>query len=239
MRGRRRADRAGTVAPLVTWALIAAAFAGCAEPPEGQKPASVGPAVAWAADGGPPSPGGDTLCADTAASMVRWRGTEVAGDGHAGVVRLAGGHLVVEGDAVTGGEIVVDMRTIGVTDIPPHEVEARRQLRSHLAHEEFFAVDRFPTARLVLTGVEPVERGVYRVTGNLAIRDSVHSVTFEAAAPAVSPDGAWASAGFSFDRQLWGVRFDGRISSLRDAIVHDPIHLQLHLVATPEACRRG
>lgn len=201
-----------------------------------------GSAAAAGADGGPSSDGSALLCADTSRSLVRWRGTKLGGGKHEGVVRLADGRLIVQDGAVVGGSFTVDMRTIAVTDIPPHEVEARRQLRGHLAHEEFFGVERFPTARFEITGVEGGEHGIYRVSGDLAVRDSVHNVTFEATAPVVGPESVWATADFSIDRYQWGVEFDGRTSSLRNAIVDDLIQLEITLVAeaTPgQACTEG
>ena len=219
---------------LAATALAVAMLAACSDPESADR-ARVGPAVATT-PGAPPGADTTVLCVDTSRSLVRWQGTEVAGGGHAGVLRFGGGRLRLDGGRVVGGAVNVDMRTIAITDIPAHETEARRRLRSHLAHEEFFAVDRFATARLVLTGVEPGEHGLYTVSGNLAIRDSVHNVTFEATAPVATRAEVWASADFGISRRLWGVEFDGRTSALRNAIVHDLIRLEVTLVATRGAC---
>lgn len=224
------------VATAAALALVATA-AGCSEPDAVERavvlPATEAQAIASA---GPAAGPVDTVCVDTSRSLVRWKGTEVAGDGHAGVVGFADGRIRLREGRVAGGAVTVDMRTIAITDIPADQVEARRQLRDHLAHEEFFAVDRFPTARLVLTGVERGEHGLYRVAGNLAIRDSVHNVAFEVTAPVVTAETVWATADFGIDRRLWGVEFDGRTSALRNAIVHDVIQLEIALVATRAAC---
>lgn len=228
---RRAATRTALLA-----AFLAAAGA-CSEPGAGAaRPAAVLPAVDEAPTG---SPDDRVLCVDTARSLVRWRGTKVGGGSHEGVVRLAGGRLRLREGRVTGGSFTVDMTSIAVTDIPPREVEARRQLRSHLAHEEFFGVERFPVARFVITSVREGRHGLHEVSGNLAIRDSVHNVTFRAEAPVLSPEAVWATADFSIDRQLWGIDFDGRTSALRDAVVHDPIRLGLRLVADRASCGGG
>ncbi|MDX1674541.1 MAG: YceI family protein [Longimicrobiales bacterium] len=176
------------------------------------------------------------LCVDTARSRVAWRGTERVGSGHAGTVDLAHGRLRLRDGAVVGGAFTVDMQTIAITDIPAREVEARRTLRRHLAHEEFFGVDRFPTARLVLTDVVPLGAAAYRVTGDLAIRDSVHAVTFHAAAPVVTDTLVRATAALDFDRYRWGIDFDGLTSALRNALVDPMIQLRLRLVATGATC---
>jgi polyisoprenoid-binding protein YceI len=227
-------------------ALLAAAWAlaGACGDPEPVARARVAPAVLAAIPDpatlpgsaiGHPYAAAATLCVDTARSLVRWRGTKVGGS-HAGVVRVAGGRIRLADGAIRGGDVTVDMRTIAVTDIPPDQPVPRARLRAHLSHEEFFGVDRFPTARFVLTGVEPAEHGTYDVSGDLAIRDSVHNVTFQAAAPVVKPDELWASASFGIDRQLWGIDFDGRTSALRNALVHDLIQLEVSLVARRDAC---
>lgn len=179
--------------------------------------------------------GSATLCVDTARSLVRWRGTKVGGS-HAGTVRFAGGRVGLQDGRVQSGRVTVDMRTIAVTDIPPDQPEPRALLREHLSHEEFFGVSRFPAAHFVLTSLEPVEHGLYTVSGNLAIRDSVHNITFRAVAPVVTDDEVWASAHFGIDRQLWGIDFDGRTSALRNALVHDLIQLDMNLIARRDAC---
>ena len=239
MTGRVLLRELGPPAVLAAAIVAAGVAASCSEPSDTDR-ATVRPAVAATAGADASADAGAAgladesavvLCVDTGRSLVRWRGTEVGGGKHEGVLRLGHGHLLMQGDSVAGGEFTVDMRTIAITDIPEHEVEARRQLRSHLAHEEFFGVERFPTARLELTEVSGGEHGIYTVSGDLAIRDSVHNVTFEATAPIVTPEAVWATADFGIDRYQWGVEFDGRTSSLRNAIVHDLIRLEINLVA--------
>lgn len=212
-------------------AILAAAVA-CSEP-ETVERATVHPAADVTARH---DPGDVRVCVDTARSLIRWRGTEVAGGGHEGVVRLSRGYVQLRDAKVIGGQFTVDMRTIAITDIPGREVEARRRLRSHLAHEEFLGVDRFPVARFVITRVQAGEHDIYTVAGNLAIRDSIHNVAFEAMAPVVTPRAVWATADFGIDRQLWGIDFDGRTSALRNAIVRDLIQLEVTLVADRDRC---
>jgi polyisoprenoid-binding protein YceI len=177
----------------------------------------------------------DVLCVDAEHSIVHWLGTRIGGH-HEGTVRIANGHLTRDETGITGGAFTVNMRSIDVTDIPPHEVEARRNLLHHLAHEEFFGVERFPTARFVVTDVAGISADVYTVSGNLAVRDSVHSVSFEASVPVMTSDRVRALANFSIDRRRWGVEFDGLTSLLRNAIVHNEIGLTIRILATTAAC---
>lgn len=212
--------------PVLALLALAPLAAGCSEAPAGEHADVRAPVLAPAARGA-------ALCVDTARSIIRWRGTKFGGRGkHEGVVRLASGRLVLRDSTVVGGDVVVDMHTIEITDMPKHETIARRQLRGHLEHEEFFGVERFPTASFVITDVVGGEHGIYTISGNLAVRDSVHNITFDATAPLITPDDVWATARFSIDRHLWGVNYDGTISRLRDDLVDDDIHLELTLVAS-------
>lgn len=190
------------------------------------------------------------LCADTRRSVVRWRGTKVTGGTQEGVVRLSDGRLHVRDGRITGGDFLVDMTTIAVTSIPDRDATARGILERHLAHEEWFGVERFPTARLVLTSLTPYDgngrvagprsdgddRQGYRVSGILAVRDSVHPVRFAAVATAPTAREMRAKADLVIDRQRWGVRFDGATSALRNLLVRDEVELGLELVARADAC---
>lgn len=177
----------------------------------------------------------DTACVDTERSLVYWLGRKIGGH-HQGTVRFAHGYLVRNGTGITGGTFTVDMKSIDVRDIPAHEVEARRNLLTHLAHDEFFAVNRFPTARFDITGLRRRAGDVHVVSGALAIRDTVHNVTFETMASVRAGQPVYARATFSIDRRRWGVRFDGLTSLLRNAIVYSDFQLTIHLVASMEAC---
>lgn len=188
----------------------------------------------------------DSLTVDPSRSLVRWTGTKFGGRGrHAGTVGVSGGWL--RGDPAGGGgsvgEVVVDLRTLAVTDIPAHEPVPRARLERHLRDSAFFWVDRYPTATLRLRGARPVgARGAsgaggafgprrWRVAGDLALRGRVAPVAFDVDATPL-PGGALRAAGrLVIDRQRWGVAFRG--ARLTNDLVDDPIALDLTLVAAP------
>lgn len=181
------------------------------------------------------------LCADTRRSVVQWRGTKRIGGSQEGTVRLDRGRLALRDGRITAGDFLVDMTTISVTSIPDRDRVARTTLERHLAHEEWFAVERFPRARLVLTDVLPNNDAArpYTLSGNLAIRDSVHTVTFHAVAHSLGPDEIHATADLVIDRQRWGVDFDGATSALRNLLVRNEIELRIELLARPDACQHA
>ena len=223
---------------------LAAGLAGvsCSEPPDAAAAAS--PAVLVGGPVGRPAPfpaGATAYCVDRDASIVRWRGTKVGGS-HQGSVALAGGRLGVLHGAVVAGYVAVDMTSMEVTDLP--DPEERRTLLTHLAHGEFFDVDRFPTATLRIVGVASDPRGDgsqgaasrrFLVDGNLIIRDSIHGVTLPVVA-SVGPETIHATTGVRIDRLRWGIRFDGATSLLANAIVDDAFDLEADIVARRGAC---
>jgi len=125
--------------------------------------------------------GFDTLMVDTAASVVRWKGTKFLGLGkHEGIVRIGSGSLAMNGTSGIAGAFTIDMRTIEVTDIPSTDPIPRNRLRDHLVDEDFFWVDRYPVASFVLTSVRRAADNRYTVDGTLTMRGVSHPVSFEA-----------------------------------------------------------
>ena len=51
---------------------------------------------------------------------------------------------------------MVDMTTIGVTDIPEHEPVPRNNLNNHLKSSDFFDVEKFPTSEFQITNVKQI-----------------------------------------------------------------------------------
>lgn len=171
-----------------------------------------------------------SLRVDTDRSIVQWKGTKFFGlRSHSGIVKLSGGAIELEGDRIVGGRFEIDMRTIEVTDIPPSDPIPRERLRRHLLDDDFFAVERYPTARFQITEAERISDHRFAVTGDLTMRGETEEITFEADIPFLGAGGVRATASFAIDRHRWGVSFRG--SRLTNDLVDDDIHLSLVLVA--------
>lgn len=166
---------------------------------------------------------------DTRATRIRWEGYSLRGS-HEGTLRAASGWLRYDASMrLVGGEVVVSMTSLEVTDIPASDPVPRRRLRAHLLAEDFFWAERHPTARLVVTSATGQGVGRRRITGRLTMRGVTHPVTFDAA-ERVLPTGALETrARLRLDRQRWGVRFRRD----RDLVVRDAFDLDVTLVAMP------
>ncbi len=171
-----------------------------------------------------------TYMVDTAATTVTWKGEKLTGDNHVGTVKVQSGTVIMKGDQVVGGEIIVDLTTMKNTDLEDPKYNAK--LLDHLKSDQFFAVETYPTAKLTLTGMS--EGG--DVVGELAIRDSVQTVSFPAT---LSTEGDMLSgtATLTFNRTKYGVNFqvDGMVDiegALKDGAIKHEIVLTIDLKAT-------
>lgn len=172
----------------------------------------------------------DTLVLDTTASVIHWKGTKFWGPGqHEGTVRLASGHVVLDGGRVTSACFIANMRTIEVTDIPVHEPVPRNRLRRHLMDEDFFAVERYPTATFMLRAAETHEDDSgFRLTGDLTMRGVTHPIAVDVEVVERNDGSLRGTSRFRINRHNWGVSFRG--SRLTNDLVDDDIHFTLEFV---------
>jgi polyisoprenoid-binding protein YceI len=171
----------------------------------------------------------DTLVLDTTASVVKWKGTKFFGLGkHEGIVRLSGGYIAFL-DSRVDGRFVANMRSIEVTDIPPDDPVPRNRLRRHLMEDDFFAVERFPTAVFALRGAQRRQNGSgYRLTGDLTMRGVTRPIAVDVEFHQWIGGVVNARSQFRINRHDWGVSFRG--SRLTNDLVDDDIQLTLEFV---------
>ena len=81
---------------------------------------------------------------------------------------------MVNGGKIVGGTFVIDMNSITCTDIKDDQYNAK--LVGHLKSDDFFGVEKFPTATFEITGASPIADAAagqpnYNVEGNLTIKE--------------------------------------------------------------------
>ncbi|PRY16550.1 polyisoprenoid-binding protein YceI [Pontibacter ummariensis] len=141
-------------------------------------------------------------------SNVKWHGEKVTGE-HDGEIELESGQLLVAGDQLTGGTIVIDMTTITNTDLTAEEDNAK--LVGHLKSDDFFGVEKYPTAKFEITSASPIADAAageanYNVVGNLTIKDKTEVVSFPAVVT-VANGTVNAQADVTVDRSKFDVRY--------------------------------
>ncbi|MFS4416224.1 YceI family protein [Maribacter sp. 2307ULW6-5] len=158
-----------------------------------------------------------------AESTITWKGYKVTGE-HAGTMALKSGHLVMDGKKLTGGEFVVDMNSLTVTDLKAGE--GKEKLEGHLKSDDFFGVANHPEAKLVITSAESFGKNSYTVQGDLTIKDITKPVTF-----VISMFQDKATASIKIDRSKFNVRYGSGsfFDNLGDKTIYDEFDLVVDL----------
>ncbi len=155
-------------------------------------------------------------------SNVTWKGYKVGGS-HTGTITIKSGNLVFNDDNLTGGNFVIDMTTISVTDL---EGEYKNKLEGHLKSDDFFGVAKFPTAALVFRNIKANGKNAYDVTGNLTIKGKTESIDFD-----LSVYGNKATASLKIDRSKFDVRYGSTsfFDGLKDKAIYDEFDIVVDL----------
>jgi polyisoprenoid-binding protein YceI len=165
-----------------------------------------------------------TFAVDTKASKINWLAKKVTGQ-HEGTINLTSGSLVANGVKVTGGEFVIDMKSIVCTDIT--DAEYNKKFIGHITQGDFFEVEKYPTTTFKITKVDGPN-----FTGDLTMHGVTKSVTFPAKVSMVGGK-ATATASIPVDRTDFGVKYGSKkfFESIGDKAIDDVFNLNVNLVA--------
>lgn len=170
---------------------------------------------------------------DTTASQLSWAGTKVVGGGHNGKVAIKEGHVEVEGASIKSGTIVIDMKSIVNNDVTA--AEDNKKLVGHLMSDDFFAVDKNPTATLNIKKVEGKKDGNFLVTGDLTIRGTTKPVSFPATIKETA--GTWEAHGnLEVNRKEFGITYgteEGMMKTMgkivKDRVISDKFKIDFNV----------
>ncbi|HEX2683416.1 MAG TPA: YceI family protein [Ferruginibacter sp.] len=178
---------------------------------------------------------GTQFMVDTANSSVRFTGHGV-GKNHPGRFRVSSGFVAVDGNEITGGNFVINIKSM---DLEQKGGMFDEKLHPHLLSGDFFDVDKFPTATFVITNVElykpdgkdtSIVKGAnYNVSGNLTLKDETKNITFPAR---IDLDGNTLKAKSNFDinRTQWRMNY-GNDKTLGDKFISEKVNIELDLQA--------
>ena len=161
---------------------------------------------------------------DPAKSMIMWEGKKIASK-HEGTINFSSGTLVFKKDKLKGGEMVVDMTSINTTDLTGGKKES---LDKHLKNDDFFGVDKHPTAKLVFTKIKSLKNNVYKVNADLTIKGITKPVDFT-----ITLDGdKTAVASLEVNRTLYDIKYGSGsfFDNLGDKAINDVFTLSIKLV---------
>lgn len=174
-----------------------------------------------------------TLAINTEKSTIEWFGKKVFVDNysHKGTINLSKGALIVDGGKLTGGMLEADMTSIKDTDLTDAGKNAR--LVGHLKSDDFFGVEKYPTATFKITKVTPKGGNQYDLTGDLTLKGKTNPITFPATVN-VSGNSATAVAKLPVDRSKYDVKFGSKsffADLVGDKVIADEFELTVNLVA--------
>ncbi len=164
-----------------------------------------------------------TYNADTEASVLNWKGSKPTGD-HNGTVNIKSGYFNVSDDAMTG-EFDIDMTSIVDLDLEAGS-KYNTKLVNHLKSEDFFSVEKFPTASFKLSKSE-AKGNKTLMTGDLTIKGITHEISFLATVHQEGKKLHVKSDTFTIDRSKWDVKYKSTsfFADLGDKFIYDDIEI--------------
>jgi polyisoprenoid-binding protein YceI len=166
-------------------------------------------------------------------STIGWLGKKVTGQ-HNGTIQFKSGQVLVKGTQITGGTFVVDMNSIKDTDLTDADYNAK--LIGHLKSDDFFSVEKNPTATFVITSIKALKGDAAgnnaTITGNLTIKGKTNPLSFPAKI-GVKNGVAAASGTATVDRTKYDIRYGSKsfFESIGDKAIEDNFTLTFNVIA--------
>ncbi|WP_372775111.1 YceI family protein [Mangrovibacterium sp.] len=156
-------------------------------------------------------------------STVEWTGKKIGG-AHNGDVKIKSAFLDFRNDEIVGAKVVIDMTSITNADL--EDEGYKQKLIGHLKSDDFFGVEKFPTASFEVAKSTKFKDGKASVTGNLTIKGKTEEITVD-----VFKEGAKYSAQLKVDRSKFDVRYGSNsfFDNLGDKAIDDIFILDIKL----------
>lgn len=148
---------------------------------------------------------------DVKKSVLNWKGTKVTGK-HVGTLKFKSGSAKVEDGKLKGGEFVVDMNSLAVTDLTGEWAD---KFIGHMKSADFFEVSKHPTSKLVVKSVKG-----NTISGDLTIKGKTHPIKF-----AYEKNGDAYVGDFTFDRTKYDMIYNSGnfFKDLGDKVIHNEV----------------
>ncbi len=186
---------------------------------------------------------GEKFVAENAKSTIAWKAYHKGGMlPRWGVLDLANGEFTVDDSGITAGNFTIDMASIKADEAALEDTEkTAADLEGHLKNEDFFNVEKFPTATFEITNVADftattdektaaIEDANKLVSGNLTLLGNPLNVTFPAKIT-IEEGNAKFEARFRVNRADWGIKFGTTELDPADWMISKDIDITLDIVA--------
>lgn len=176
---------------------------------------------------------GDLFVLDSLNSKVDWKGFKLVkseNTSHFGVLKFESGDVTVKDGKLESGKFVVNMQSLEALDIVD-DAEKKAKLEGHLKNEDFFEVEKFPTASYEITKISDAPEGSDYNTvldGNLTIKGITKPVQFNANVKVENGEVSIATENKDILRSDFGVKFQIPVAN---GIIKDEISIQIFVKA--------
>ena len=155
-------------------------------------------------------------------SVISWTGKKVTGE-HSCTINFKEGTLLFEKKKLTGGTFVADMTTLSNTDQTGKD---KAKLEGHLKSSDFFNVEGYKTAELIIKKISEKKGNLYTITADLMLKGKTNPVKFD-----LQFKGNTASTEFSIDRTKFGIQYGSGsfFDDLGDRTIYDDFDLKVKL----------
>lgn len=161
---------------------------------------------------------------DLATSNLKWTGSDVTGKTHYGSLSFTKADLELKRGDLVGGTFEIDMTTLKVEDLTGEWAD---KLAGHLSSDDFFSIDKFEKAFLLLNDVSKMRDGSFHAKADLTIKGITHPAEVH-----FTPNGKEGfTASMTFNRALYDVKFRSGsfFENLGDKLILDDIKLEATL----------
>ncbi len=178
-----------------------------------------------------PSPEGATVYNITEGT-VYWTGRKSVKGQHNGKLNVKAGSLTVKEGRILAGKIQVDMTSLEIMD--QLDETQKGQLMSHLKSDDFFGVNRYPTAEFDIEEQLPSNTPDFNnvIAGSLTMKGKSNPVNIPVKLKLGDNELSAESATFIINRTQWGINFgSGIIGTVKDKMIDDNVSVAISVKA--------
>lgn len=162
-------------------------------------------------------------------SLISWKvDYSIGTKGHAGTLSLTSGNVVMKDGNIQGGNFVIDMNSVHVTDMKPDD--GGKDLEKHLKDNDFLSTGEFPKGYFTILSTERNAEGKVTVSGYLILKGISNAIKI----PTVISDNKTSITVKSeviVNRTLWGINFQsGIIGAIKNEAISDEMNITLNFV---------
>ncbi len=175
------------------------------------------------------TPKADVYTVDIAKSKIEWTAYKVTGK-HSGELKIASGNLNANGNTLTGGLFVMDMKSMSNTDL---DAANGQKLLGHLKSDDFFSTDKNPTSKFEISEITALSDDKVTIKGKLTIKGITNEISFPASIKQKGNFIVAVANSVKIDRTKFDIKYGSKsfFASIGDKAIADDFELNINLIA--------